>query len=380
MRLLTNNPLWHGIYAASFAALVMLGAVYSAIALRNYQLETTKSFLKGQVALDVEHYYNENFIARDWGTSLWALINYSLFREGRVGVVIGNESWLYTLEEIKDYPNAAPELARNLDAIAHVHRYVKSHGTDLIVVLVPEKASVYPEYLLDKQPAPLHNTLYAQVMAGLQQREVTLVDTAPGLTLGKAQGDTFLKSDTHWTPFGAGLAAQQVARHLEQSPHASLLQQQQFITRQESAIKFQGDLLNFIPLGFFSRWIDVSSDQLVKTVTQQADTNNPGAMDGVGEMDLFGESTVAIALVGTSYSANPAWNFSGALKQHLGADLMNVAQEGKGPFVPMFEYLSSADFTQAPPQVLLWEIPVRFLPAHHGEKVLPSFILTTKGN
>lgn len=374
MHLKTANPLWHGVYTVCFGALVVVGAVYSGIALRNYQLQEQKSFLKGQVALDIEHYYNQNFIARDLGSNLWALINYSLFHEGRVGVVIGDNSWLYTLDEVKDYPAAAQDLTANLAVIDAVAKHIRAQGADVMVALVPEKASIYPEYLGRRQVAPIHTQLYSQVLEQLRGKNLLVVDTAPALLTSKEQAATFLKSDTHWTPFGADVVAREIAKSLKNSAHQSLLDQQTFLSRRDEPVRFQGDLLNYIPLGVFSGWVDVSSDQLIKTHTVLAGPNTTAADD------LFGDSTVQIALVGTSYSANANWNFSGALKQHLGADLVNYAQEGKGPFAPMADYLNSSDFTDAPPALVIWEIPVRFLPAHQADESMSSLLTTLKGN
>ncbi len=374
MHLKTANPLWHGIYSACFGSLVIAGAIYSGVALRDYQLQEQKSFLKGQVALDIEHYYNENFIARDLGSNLWALINYSLFREGRVGVVIGEESWLYTLDEVKDYPEAAQDLTTNLAAIDAVAAHVRAQGSDLLVALVPEKAAIYSEYLGPRRVAPIHSQLYAQVVNQLRGQGVVVVDTTDALINAKQTATTFLKSDTHWTPFGAEVVAKEIAQTLKNSLHHPLLEQQVFSSQDDEPTHFQGDLLNYIPLGIFSEWVDVSADQLVKTRTQVA-TSTATAAD-----DLFGESSADIALVGTSYSANANWNFAGALKQHLGTDLVNYAQEGKGPFVPMTDYLNSAEFTNAPPALVIWEIPVRFLPAPQPKENIASLLAILKGN
>lgn len=372
MHLKTANPLWHGIYAACFGSLVIAGAIYSGVALRDYQLQEQKSFLKGQVALDIEHYYNENFIARDLGSNLWALINYSLFKEGRVGVVIGEESWLYTLDEVKDYPEAAQDLTTNLAAIEAVAAHVRAQGSDLLVALVPEKAAIYSEYLGPRRVAPIHSQLYAQVVNQLRGQGVVVVDTTDALMNAKQTATTFLKSDTHWTPFGAEVVAKEIAQTLKNSLHQPLLEQQVFSSQDHEPTHFQGDLMNYIPLGIFSDWVDVSSDQLVKTHTQVSES-------GAAADDLFGDASAQIALVGTSYSANSNWNFSGALKQQLGADLVNYAQEGKGPFVPMIDYLKSADFADAPPALIIWEIPVRFLPAHQIDSSKLSSLKTPKG-
>jgi len=91
--------------------------------------------------------------------------------------------------------------------------------------------------------------------------------------------------------------------------------------------------------------------------------------------DLLGDAeTPEVALVGTSYSAQPRWNFHGALQEALQQDVGNYAKEGLGPFAPMFEYLKSADFAQAPPRLVVWEIPERYLVTHQklDEYHLPS--------
>ena len=61
------------------------------------------------------------------------------------------------------------------------------------------------------------------------------------------------------------------------------------------------------------------------------------------------------------YSANPTFSFAEALKLALGRDVLNLAVEGQGPARPMLDYLASDDFRTAPPKVVIWEFPVRYL-------------------
>jgi alginate O-acetyltransferase complex protein AlgJ len=55
------------------------------------------------------------------------------------------------------------------------------------------------------------------------------------------------------------------------------------------------------------------------------------------------------------------WNFEGALKEALGADVLNVANQGEGPVRPMQEYLVSETLQNTPPELVIWEIPERFI-------------------
>ena len=69
-----------------------------------------------------------------------------------------------------------------------------------------------------------------------------------------------------------------------------------------------------------------------------------------------------MALVGTSYSANPLWNFDGFLKEELEADVLNVADERMGPFETMQKYLKDEALETNPPKLIIWEVPERYLP------------------
>ena len=44
---------------------------------------------------------------------------------------------------------------------------------------------------------------------------------------------------------------------------------------------------------------------------------------------------------------------------------MNYAEDGHGPILPMLKYLQTDAFKSSPPQVLIWEFPERYLPAHN---------------
>jgi alginate O-acetyltransferase complex protein AlgJ len=77
--------------------------------------------------------------------------------------------------------------------------------------------------------------------------------------------------------------------------------------------------------------------------------------------DLFGAGGADVVLVGTSYSANADWSFVEVLKTALGRDVLNYAEQGQGPARPMLAYLASPDVQDAPPQVVIWEFPIRYL-------------------
>jgi alginate O-acetyltransferase complex protein AlgJ len=86
-----------------------------------------------------------------------------------------------------------------------------------------------------------------------------------------------------------------------------------------------------------------------------------GSTDNDPGNALFGDQSFPVALVGTSYSANPQWNFEGFLKEALQTDILNAADEGRGPFETMKDYLEDDSFATNPPDLIVWEIPERYL-------------------
>jgi len=104
------------------------------------------------------------------------------------------------------------------------------------------------------------------------------------------------------------------------------------------------------------------SNMLPKPDELQKRSTDPVAGEAAGGDALFADSDIPVGLVGTSYSANPHWNFLGALRESLHSDVVNYAEEGHGPILPMLKYLQSDGFKNSPPQVLVWEFPERYLP------------------
>src|SRR3546814_10055241 len=68
----------------------------------------------------------------------------------------------------------------------------------LVVAIVPAKARVYPEHLRGRKPPQLHEDLYARAEAVLKRDGIAHADLLAPLVDGKADGATFLRTDTHW--------------------------------------------------------------------------------------------------------------------------------------------------------------------------------------
>ena len=344
-------PRGAGLFMALFLAAGLL------LALANPALldSPREPLLDGSWAAAYQEQFDSESLLFDPATTLWGVIDYALFDQGRPGLLIGSDGWLYSTEEFA-YPSqpelAATLLEARLAEIAAVDERLQQQGVELVVALLPAKARVYPEHLGRYELPEGPSVRYREALARLQERGVTVADLLPPLLAAKEHGPVFLRTDTHWTPFGARVAARQVAAEVSRLGPFQWLDEQEYVSSSSEPRPYRGDLTRFLPLGPLYGSIGPADDLL-----REVETSSSSAAGS----DLFASVQLPVVLVGTSYSQDERWNFAGWLRQALGNDVLVAAQRGEGPFTPMTEYLEGEAFSTAPPRVVVWEIPERYL-------------------
>lgn len=342
-------------YSLSFLGLLVGLGAWSVGGLESFNRTGQMTLLDGKLAKAAETHYDEQFPIKRLGTNLWAALDFKLFNEGRPGVVLGRDQWLFSDEEFNPTANADQLMQDNLALIRGVRDTLQRQNIELVLAIVPAKARVYAEYLGKETPASLHGELFNQFHAQARQANVFAPDLLAPLEQAKARGQVFLRTDTHWTPMGAEVVAQSIAEGVKRQQLLDS-QPQAYITEAGKTAPYKGDLTNFLPLD------PLFSNLLPTPDNLQQRTTRPAQAEGDDGDALFADSAIPVALVGTSYSANPHWNFLGALQQALHSDVANYAEDGHGPLLPMLKYLQSDAFKNAPPQVVVWEFPERYLP------------------
>lgn len=332
-------------------ASVIVGAVFAVMAHPWTADLSRKSVTDGAASHALEAELDKNIPVRQPSIDAWGVLEYNLFKNGRTGVLVGQDGWLFTDEEFKRPKHFDAEVQGKLEYISEVKRTLAANGTQLAVVVIPAKARVYAEHLGRYKKPAYWNNVYSSFVTNLKERGVITPDALPALEAAKSNGDVFLKTDTHFTPAGAQVVAGSIAQAIKA---ANLnLTAATFTEVPGKPVEHSGDLLKYIPMG-----------------NQQAsgpkpDTLTSSTVEGSSGGGLLGDAQLEVALVGTSYSANDKFGFPGSLKLELGADLLNAAQEGKGPIVPMREYMKT--FKENPVKLVIWEIPERFLPVAYPE-------------
>lgn len=178
--------------------------------LENRNLASFPSSTSNNYRKDFELWLKDNIFGRLFFRSANSSLNYRIFQIFPTeNVVAGKEDWLfnnhnsqmqigqgqylYTLEQLE-------EIRLNQEAIM---RTMNAEGRHYLLVLVPIKSSVYPEYMPAEFPAKAY-TLADQLTDYLQENsDVPVLNLKPALLAGKAQEQVYLKDDTHWTQRGA---------------------------------------------------------------------------------------------------------------------------------------------------------------------------------
>lgn len=361
-----STSLLNGIYAMSFLGLISVGffASIEGANIASSKLESIANLIDGKAAKNIEDIYDEKFPIKQLGVNFWSAIDYQFFSEGKPGVVIGDQDWLFTDEEFVASSLSETSLRENLSFIQWADKQLHSNGIKLIVSLVPAKARVMADKLSDRQPASIHQSLYPVLLAYCKLHGISVADGYQAMQENPSSAPLFFRYDTHWTPNGANLVAAKTAQLVKQRLSSLQLERQEFITESALASEHKGDLLNFLPLTPWFAELMPAPEFFQPNHTYMA--ANEAALFGEQDLgnDEASEST-DVALVGTSYSANHTWNFSGALKQHLATDVANFSLEGQGPMAPMLRFIQQQDFTGV--KLVIWEIPERYMLFDYSE-------------
>ena len=327
------------------ACIALLGG---ASALRtDWRSALSPEFEDGETQSRLEFAFSDALWWREPAISSWATIDYALFRQGAPGVVIGRDGWLFTDEEYRADPDFQARSAESIARIVETCAALRARGIRPLVLLMPDKARIMHEKLRLERP-PQVEARYDEALSALRGAGLDIADLRAVLSRSDALTSPFLRTDTHWTPEGAAA----VARHIAPQIAAATTPRTAFAATAGAPHQHSGDLARFVPTGIFDQLVGPGADP----VAPQLITPEPA---GLGLFD--DPPPIPAALVGTSYSADPTWNFLGALQYASQTDFLSFATKGEGPFLPMDRFVQSVDAGEITPQLVVWEIPERYL-------------------
>lgn len=135
--------------------------------------------------------------------------------------LIGKERWLIYTDEgsIDDYQHinafSEADLQRLQQALDTLNADLHQKGIKFLVVIPPNKNTIYPEYVLDEIPVVAAPSRYDQLMDYMRQHgETQILDLRPALLEARKTRVVYFAKDTHWNDHGAIIAYQEILQAL----------------------------------------------------------------------------------------------------------------------------------------------------------------------
>ena len=174
----------------------------------------------------LERFFNDHFGSRGELLLLDHWIKAAAFHTSPVpSVMLGVSGWLYFLGEDA---KALDRWYRSIDAfsdddIAHLRdellrrrEYLARLGIPYIVVVIPEKYSVYPEFLPEWVTRLAAKTPLDRIVDAIALHpELDFIDLRPALREARNIERLYYRTDSHWNYAGAMVGYQVLARRLE---------------------------------------------------------------------------------------------------------------------------------------------------------------------
>lgn len=156
-------------------------------------------------------YVTDRLALRTGAITLRAKALALLGESGSPQVIRGRDGFLFFAEALHAEPLTDQELSALTDKLTALEQALAADGRRLIILIAPDKASVYPEmlplHLLPPQPDPLR-----QANASLRDAGLTVLDAQGLLTAHKNEGLLYFRGDSHWNARGARIIYQELMR------------------------------------------------------------------------------------------------------------------------------------------------------------------------
>ncbi len=164
----------------------------------------------------LDRYWADHFGFREWCVQAYSrLMVLGLRTSSSVQVMLGRDGWLFYTGDgnVEDLRGAtripAPELAAYALRLEERRAFVESQGGRYLLMIVPEKASVYADGLPYWAQTRRGPGRLDQIVDYLRAHtRVDVLDLRASLAAARETGRLYFQTDTHWTDRGAFVAYQ----------------------------------------------------------------------------------------------------------------------------------------------------------------------------
>jgi hypothetical protein len=174
----------------------------------------TRSQDIGEWVKNVESYVDDHFTFRRWLIGVHDRLKYALGVSINRRVIVGKDGWLFS----GSYEASDVRGRRSLTTIdrmrwglylEEVRDECKKLGIPFVLVIPPDKSTVYPEYLPANLRAVYRKRRLDDLLDHLRERfpDEDVLDLRDLMWAHKVDGLLYFKHDSHWNYFGGSLAA-----------------------------------------------------------------------------------------------------------------------------------------------------------------------------
>lgn len=269
-------------------------------------------------------------------------------QQGGSGLVqVGTQGWLFPVWDKVDLLDQT-SLRETVQTITSAVTALRAGRMDVVVCLIPSRKRLMRQYLpAGTRFLPDIERRYAYPMAEMRRAGALVPDLDAHLRnvmQREPNRQLFWKTDTHWTPVGAEVAAIEVARQMrEQLGMPASPRPGTRLGDLRPMTLAAGDLARFLPQAQRSAYGPEES-----WIRQILGVEGPAA--------LLEDDATDVTVVGTS-NVQPRFGFQPVLSNQLlrPAGLF-WKPNNLGAYFALVEYLKSEDFRRNRPRALVWNL------------------------
>jgi hypothetical protein len=238
-----------------------------------------------------DSYVNDNFGLRKLFIRMNNTVKVDALQIPQISdVILGKNSWLFYKDAVND-SNGTTQLDDILlqalnENIQKQNDWLTQRGIYYLIVIAPNKESIYPEYIPDIYSKGQKQSRTDQILEYLQSHhsKVPILDLRKPILEAKSAYPYLLywKTDTHWNEYGAFIGYCSIIEQLSVVfPNLQRISKSDF-TISEAPILRPGDLSNMLSM----------QDKFVDTKSIKATLNSNGDSDSgkIGTAVIFGDS------------------------------------------------------------------------------------------
>jgi len=254
--------------------------------------------------------------------------------------VVGKDGWLFPVWD-RLTEEEGTQVRPAVQVISRAIGVLKAARIEVAVILIPSKARTYRQFLPDNMRVSAGvDRRYAAVQAELRQAGALAPDLDTPFRARAASTQLFFKSDTHWTPMGAELAAVETAKAVGPVLPASTRPGLQ-VSAPINKIAPRGDLVRNLP--------EAQRASYGPEPFQVREVVAAG-----GQNALIADDSTDVTIVGNSYM-EPKYGFQPVFSNQISRPVSLFWKPNNvGPYAILLQYLASPAFRQQRPRMITW--------------------------